>query len=193
MNKMKRRLILCGIVSMFALVNVVVTISNERQKALLFADNTDALSDSDDFLENLVAEFWAFIGNNNNVVYKYNERTNLPCAPVKIFSGRYQSGSSQAQNLDLNLGLTGSANYATGSVNGHAEASYRASKESSTNYQYEYTVDIVLSGNNWKLKTCEPCAESDPDKVGKNCTNYNECADAVNSSASAYRSALGIS
>lgn len=191
MEKLKKRIILCGFLTLFASANVIVAVSNEKQKSLFSVREAEAQAFG--FESSILNWLEDLLLNSNTVVYKYNTREGLTCSPVQIFSGRYYNGSSQAQNLDAHLGLTGSVTYATGNVNGDAGVNYQAQKQSMNTYQYEYTVDISLGGNDWMIKTCEPCSNNDPEKIGKNCNTYNECAEAIKSSAGAYREALGLS
>ena len=192
MNKLKKRILLCGILTAFATANVFVAISNEKQKALFRMEKAEAQGIGVVTWEILYEMWERFSQYNNPEVYKFNTRRGLTCAPVQIFSGKYEYGSAQAQSLDTHLGLNGSGSYASGNVNGSADASFQAYKSAVNNYQYEYSVNIVLDGNNWMVKTCEPCSTSDPEMIGSNCSTYNECADVIRSSADAYRSALGI-
>ena len=190
MKKTKKRILLCGIITVFAAVNMVVAVSNEKHKTLFKTENAEA-SVVDWYL--IFYNIWESINqNNNDIVYKYNTRTGLKCAPVNIFSGKYAYNSSQAQTLDANLGFKGNMTHAAGEVSGQVNTNYDATRYYNNNYEYEYAVEIFLNGNDWMLKTCEPCSASDPDVIGKNCTNYDECAEAINSRASAYRNALGL-
>lgn len=190
MKKTKKRILLCGIITVFAAVNMVVAVSNEKHKTLFKTENAEA-SVVNWYL--IFYNIWESINqNNNDIVYRYNTRTGMSCTPVKIFCGKYDYNSSQAYSLNTSLGLEGSVTHAAGRVGGTANASYDATKNEKTNYQYEYNVEIILDGNDWTIKTCEPCSPTEPDVIGKNCTTYSECADAIKANASAYRYALGL-
>lgn len=187
MKKTKKKLLLCGLLTLFAAANLFVAASNEKQKKILCTDDAEAFDFS------LLLSIIENSSTNNNVqVFRYKIREGLSCAPVLIFSGNYQKGSSAANALDANLGFSGNSTFVTGSVNGSANASYQASRQTTSNYDYAYAVNIVLAGDDWEVITCEPCSENDPKMIGRNCKGYSECADAVNLHASAYRAALGL-
>ena len=191
MNKTKKKA-LCLLLSLFAAANAFVAVSTEKQKSLFSIQDAEAMPGWGD-LASFINWIETLTENDNAIVYKYNTRQGLSCAPIQIFSGKYEYGSNESQNLDAHLGLTGNASYATGGVSGDVNANYQARKDVAESYKYEYSVYIWLGGNDWKVKTCEPCHKNDPNKIGKNCKTYDECAAVIESRSETYRQALGLS
>ena len=163
MKKTKKKLLLCGLLTLFAAANLFVAASNEKQKSLFVVENADAES-LGNLLYRIVEDY---LSNMNIVVYKHYERRDLPCAPYNLFNGIYAKGSDVARMLDANLNLQGDSGFSSGFISGGAN--YSASKKMTGNYYYEYRIDIVLPGNNWRANSCVQCRLDDPEVLGVNC------------------------
>lgn len=192
MKNVKKKLILCGLLTVFAIANLFVAVSNERQKTMFTARDAEAQVVQSIPWEVLYQIWERYNTYNNPVVFKYRERNNLTCSPFEIYKGVFAKGSEVARMLDAHLNIQGAYGTSTGQVSGNTNVNYSASKKSTDNYSYEYSVSIILAGDDWTVKTCEQCSENDPDMIGMNCTVYNECAQTIESNANAYKAALGL-
>ena len=194
MKKLKRRILVYGLVAVLAFGNVIVTIANERHKSLLISNNVEAKA-------TIIGPMWLLylilndINNNSgggDTYYKYLERNNLACSPVSIFNGQVAKSSAQASNIDTAVGINGQYGNVVGSIGGNISAEYSVSKSVANSYDFHYYVTITPSGNDWTFMSCKPCTSSDPDKIGTSCEDFDECAHYVTSQGNAYRAALGI-
>lgn len=188
---MKKKVLIYGFLTLFALANVIVAVSNERQKSMLISNNVEAKSNIADWI---LFYLWYIDnngGSNSNTAEKYRERNNLTCPPFEIYNGQHAIGSDAARLIETKLNLTGGATNGSGYVQGESRSSWQSSKHSSSSTHYEYHVVVTPVGNDWVLKTCEPCADNDPE-IATNCRTYNECGEYVQTMGDSYRSALGI-
>lgn len=190
MNKIvtKKRVLLVVSFTLFALANLFVGLNNEKQKALLLTDNVEAKTNPMWYY--LILE--GLTNNDPGTFYKYRERNNLSCSPIRVYRGVIAKGTEAARMLDVALNIDASSQTGTGNVSQRTDVKYNSRKKSLDNIFYEYTVDIYLTGEDWVIKTCEPCSKDDDGCVGHNCTVYNECAQAIKSSTTSYLNALGI-
>lgn len=190
MNKIitKKRVLLVVSFTLFALANLFVGLNNEKQKALLLTDNVEAKTNPVWYY--LILE--GLMNNDPGTFYKYRERNNLPCSPVNIYKGIIAKGTEAARMLDASLNIDASSHTGSGNISGNSSAKYNSRKKALDNVFYEYSVEIYLTGEDWVIKTCEPCSSNDNESIGHNCTPYSECAQAIQISTTSYLNSLGI-
>ena len=195
MKKLKKRILVYGLVTVLAFGNVIVTIANERHKSLLISNNVEAQAS--------ILPIWLLYlilndinnggGSSGGTYYKYMERNNLSCAAVTIFNGQVAKSSAQARSIDAAVGINGEYDTAVGSLGGSITSDYSVSKSVANSYDYHYYVTITPRGDNWRFFSCLPCSSSDPETIGTSCTPVDECAQYIVSQGDAYRTALGLS
>ena len=85
MKKLKRRILVYGLVTVLAFGNAIVTIANERHKSLLISNNVEAQA----YIPPTIPLWLLYLilndinnGGNGGTYYKYLERNNLSCAEV---------------------------------------------------------------------------------------------------------------
>lgn len=194
MKKLRKRILVYGLVTVLAFGNIIVTIANEKHKTLLISNNVEAKA-------SILPAYLLYLilndingGNSSGPThYKYLERNNLNCSPVSIFNGQVAKNSSQARSVDAAVGMNGETYNTVGKVGGNASLDYAVSKSVASSYDFHYYVTITPTGNDWRFYSCVQCTPDDNDCLGTSCSDYDECAHYVNSQGNAYRAALGLS
>ena len=114
MNKIvtKKRVLLVVSFTLFALANLFVGLNNEKQKALLLTDNVEAKTNPMWYY--LILE--GLTNNDPGTFYKYRERNNLSCSPIRVYRGVIAKGTEAARMLDVALNIDASSQTGTGNV-----------------------------------------------------------------------------
>lgn len=186
-NKSLKTAAICGALAVLSLVNVCILSFNKSQVSPILTKNVNA--DAQQILGpyTLLFSLGEFFGN-NNTYYKYDEIRTI-CNTVTISRGTMSLEQMRNSAFGLNATLTGPATTQVG-VDGGATASIDAHKTSKSSF--DFAVDIVLPGDNWKVKTCEPCCPNDPDVISGKCVTYDQCSEVIKMRVAAYKEALGI-
>ncbi len=183
-NKRIKTAAICGALAVLSLVNVCVLSFNKNQVSPILTRNVNADA-------GILGPYYFFIelfgGSGSNLYYKYDE-AEAECNPVTI-----SEGTMSAEQL-INSVFNANASIPQGSVKIPLDASAFANLEYKKNKKgsFDFKVTISLSGDKWRIKTCEPCNPTEPDVLSTRCVNYDQCAEAMKTRIKAYREALGI-
>lgn len=183
-NRSFKTAAICGALAVLSLVNVCVLSFNKSQVNPILTRNVNADAGPIGFIFGyLMGEY----SQSNKEYFRYDEAQTV-CNPVNISRGTLTQDQIRSWGLALN------ANTTQGTTTLPLEAGVKADVKYSKNKKgdYEFAVDIILPGDKWKVKACEPCGPDDPDVLSSKCVDYDQCAQIVNKRITLYKQALGL-